>query len=275
MYRRHRALRRGLASRVRPRQPQLPHRRDRMHWRTAPLGVPGRAARQGVQVAESGSDPASGARLIAPGDPMSSLLRLPLFPLHTVLFPGGRLPLRIFEQRYIEMTKASACATMHTSASAGSCDGDEVRPARTPSAGLRVRLATLARIENWDMPEQGILQRERRRRNALRRCARMRRERTASSSRMCRRLAGGAASGRSARGSGRSRNVAGPPRRPRGNPGNFRAARSFDDASWVGLSPGRATAAAGERSSRTCSRSTTPKCGSRCWSRSCKAHGLL
>ena len=29
-----------------------------------------------------------------------------LFPLHTVLFPGGRLPLRIFEQRYMEMAKA-------------------------------------------------------------------------------------------------------------------------------------------------------------------------
>ena len=31
---------------------------------------------------------------------------LPLFPLNTVLFPGGRLPLRIFEQRYMTMAKA-------------------------------------------------------------------------------------------------------------------------------------------------------------------------
>ena len=30
---------------------------------------------------------------------------LPLFPLNTVVFPGGRLPLRIFEQRYLEMVK--------------------------------------------------------------------------------------------------------------------------------------------------------------------------
>lgn len=29
---------------------------------------------------------------------------LPLFPLATVLFPGGRLPLRIFEPRYLAMT---------------------------------------------------------------------------------------------------------------------------------------------------------------------------
>lgn len=28
---------------------------------------------------------------------------IPLFPLHTVLFPGGRLPLRIFETRYLDM----------------------------------------------------------------------------------------------------------------------------------------------------------------------------
>ena len=29
----------------------------------------------------------------------------PLFPLNTVLFPGTRLSLRIFEQRYLEMIK--------------------------------------------------------------------------------------------------------------------------------------------------------------------------
>ena len=28
-----------------------------------------------------------------------------LFPLHTILFPGGILPLQIFEQRYLEMIK--------------------------------------------------------------------------------------------------------------------------------------------------------------------------
>jgi Lon protease-like protein len=31
---------------------------------------------------------------------------LPLFPLNTVLFPGGRLPLRIFEERYKAMLRA-------------------------------------------------------------------------------------------------------------------------------------------------------------------------
>ena len=30
------------------------------------------------------------------------LADLPLFPLHTVLFPGGLLPLKIFEARYLD-----------------------------------------------------------------------------------------------------------------------------------------------------------------------------
>lgn len=33
---------------------------------------------------------------------------VPLFPLHTVLFPGGYLPMRIFETRYLEMVKRCA-----------------------------------------------------------------------------------------------------------------------------------------------------------------------
>jgi len=35
----------------------------------------------------------------------SSLLELPLFPLNSVIFPGGALPLRIFEPRYLDMVK--------------------------------------------------------------------------------------------------------------------------------------------------------------------------
>ncbi len=30
---------------------------------------------------------------------------VPLFPLHTVLFPGGLLPLKIFEARYLDMAR--------------------------------------------------------------------------------------------------------------------------------------------------------------------------
>jgi Lon protease-like protein len=33
-------------------------------------------------------------------------MEIPIFPLGSVLFPGGRLPLRIFEPRYVEMIRA-------------------------------------------------------------------------------------------------------------------------------------------------------------------------
>jgi Lon protease-like protein len=82
-------------------------------------------------------------------------VRLPLFPLHTVLYPGGRLPLRIFEQRYIEMAKAC----LRDDSSFGVCRivrGDEVMP-KGGAAPEFAKIGTLARIESWDMPEQGIL----------------------------------------------------------------------------------------------------------------------
>ena len=34
-----------------------------------------------------------------------TLVSLPIFPLHTVLFPGGALPLRVFEPRYRMMVR--------------------------------------------------------------------------------------------------------------------------------------------------------------------------
>ena len=37
---------------------------------------------------------------------MTTLATLPLFPLQTVLFPGGRLALKVFEARYMDMVSA-------------------------------------------------------------------------------------------------------------------------------------------------------------------------
>jgi Lon protease-like protein len=77
---------------------------------------------------------------------------LPLFPLHTVLFPDGRLALRIFEQRYLEMAKAC----LKHGSPFGVClirDGAEVGAPATPS-----EVGTLARIATWDMPQLGLLQ---------------------------------------------------------------------------------------------------------------------
>lgn len=76
---------------------------------------------------------------------------LPLFPLNTVLFPGGRLPLRIFESRYMDMAKAC----LRDGTPFGVClirEGAEVGTPATP-----VDVGCLARIAAWDMPQLGLL----------------------------------------------------------------------------------------------------------------------
>ena len=82
---------------------------------------------------------------------------LPLFPLKTVLFPGGVLPLKIFEQRYIAMTKDC----LKDDKPFGVClltRGEEVADVTTVKADLAfASIGTLARITSWDMPQLGIL----------------------------------------------------------------------------------------------------------------------
>lgn len=39
----------------------------------------------------------------------SNFHELPLFPLNSVIFPGGALPLRLFEPRYLDMLKDCMC----------------------------------------------------------------------------------------------------------------------------------------------------------------------
>lgn len=77
---------------------------------------------------------------------------VPLFPLGTVLFPGGLLPLRLFEQRYLEMAKAC----LRDGSPFGVClirEGAEVgAPATHEPVGC------LARITQWDMQQLGLLQ---------------------------------------------------------------------------------------------------------------------
>jgi Lon protease-like protein len=69
-----------------------------------------------------------------------------------VLFPGGRLPLRIFEVRYMDMAKAC----LRDGTPFGVCairEGSEVGAPATP-----YEVGTLARIAQWDMPQLGLLQ---------------------------------------------------------------------------------------------------------------------
>ncbi len=76
---------------------------------------------------------------------------LPLFPLNTVVFPGGRLPLRIFETRYIDMVKQAIA----DSSPFGICAIREGQETGTPAVPYPV--GTRVRITDWDMPETGIL----------------------------------------------------------------------------------------------------------------------
>ena len=72
--------------------------------------------------------------------------------MQTVLFPGGRLPLRIFEQRY--MTMAKAC--LKDGVPFGMCAIREGREVGTPATPYDV--GTMAKIGDWDMPQLGVLQ---------------------------------------------------------------------------------------------------------------------
>ena len=78
------------------------------------------------------------------------LVDIAIFPLNLVLFPGGLLPLKIFEQRYIEMTKVC----LRDEVPFGVClirSGHEVgSPAEHELIGCS------ARISQWDMPHTGI-----------------------------------------------------------------------------------------------------------------------
>jgi len=79
---------------------------------------------------------------------------LPLFPLKSVLFPKGRLPLQIFEQRYLNMVRAA----MRTETGFGICllrEGDEVA---RPGMHQQVhRVGTYVQVVDWDQLPSGLL----------------------------------------------------------------------------------------------------------------------
>jgi len=76
---------------------------------------------------------------------------LPLFLLDTVLHSGGRLALRVFEPRYMDMVRDC----LRDERPFGVCliaDGAEVGTPAVPHD-----IGTLAQIADWDMPQLGIL----------------------------------------------------------------------------------------------------------------------
>lgn len=82
---------------------------------------------------------------------MMEARQIPLFPLNTVLFPGGPLSLRIFEPRYVDMV----AERMRSERPFGVClirDGEEAGEAATPHD-----IGTFARIVDFQKFEDGIL----------------------------------------------------------------------------------------------------------------------
>lgn len=76
---------------------------------------------------------------------------LPLFPLGTVLYPGGQLTLRIFEPRYLDMIRECA----RTGSSFGVClilQGQEAGAPALPAA-----VGTLAHIVDFHNRDDGLL----------------------------------------------------------------------------------------------------------------------
>jgi uncharacterized protein len=80
---------------------------------------------------------------------------LPLFPLQTVLFPGGVLPLRIFEVRYLDLI--GRCHREGTPFGVVTLtQGTEVRSANGPQEAFHA-VGTLATITQFDRPQQGVM----------------------------------------------------------------------------------------------------------------------
>jgi len=88
------------------------------------------------------------------------LTTLPLFPLHTVLFPGGLLALQVFEVRYLDLMKR--CERSGEPFGVVCLQGGhEVRRAPRPGEAATTEvladLGTLATLERIEHPQPGLV----------------------------------------------------------------------------------------------------------------------
>ena len=79
---------------------------------------------------------------------------LPLFPLHSVLFPGGLLALKVFEARYLDLV-ADCLRRQQPFGVVCLLQGGEVRD---PKAAVRFEsVGVLARLDDVDSEQPGVL----------------------------------------------------------------------------------------------------------------------
>ena len=84
-----------------------------------------------------------------------TLSSLPLFPLGSVLFPGGVLALRVFEVRYLDMVRKCQQAGAPFGV-VSLTQGREVRQAGAPDEQFS-DVGTLAVIEHIETPQPGLI----------------------------------------------------------------------------------------------------------------------
>lgn len=85
-------------------------------------------------------------------------MKTPLFPLNSLVCPGGKLPLRIFEPRYLDMVKrclkdeSGFVVVMLREKE----PGNELASKQSQTSQI-YRVGTLAHIIDFDQDEQGVL----------------------------------------------------------------------------------------------------------------------
>lgn len=80
---------------------------------------------------------------------------IPLFPLNTVLFPDGHLPLQVFEVRYLDLIKKCIANGDGFGVVALFAGQETQRPEQHEELAA---VGTMARITDWAAPVSGLLQ---------------------------------------------------------------------------------------------------------------------
>ena len=88
--------------------------------------------------------------MLRPFVPTNVTTSIPIFPLNTVLYPGSLLPLKIFEQRYLDMTKTC----VRDATPFGVCRIREGREVGLPA--VPDPIGCTAVIAHWEMPHLGV-----------------------------------------------------------------------------------------------------------------------
>lgn len=83
------------------------------------------------------------------------MISIPLFPLNTVFYPDGDLPLQVFEVRYLDMIRKCIAADVPFGVVA-LLQGSEVRKPEQQETFAEV--GSLAHIKAWSSPQPALLQ---------------------------------------------------------------------------------------------------------------------